>query len=336
MKIGVDLMGGDNAPEAIVSGVQLALKKYQNIDFVLFGRQEELENVLHKHKLLHEKRVSLVDAPQVVKMDDNSAIALRAKKNSSISIAVSYMKDGKIDAVVSAGHTGAAVASSVVKMRTLPNIDRPGIATIFPSPTGPFVLLDAGANVDAKSEHLVQYAIMGEIYAKYILGRENPRIGILSIGEEEEKGNELTKKTLKELNKLPINFIGNVEGSDLFENKIDVVICDGFVGNIVLKTSESLAKSLSRILKKLLKKTPVRLAGALLSQNAFKELKRLSDYAEYGGAPLLGINGTCIIAHGSSSPKAIMNAIRVAKEFIQHDINHRITKRWEAVNTIEN
>lgn len=328
MKIAVDVMGGDHAPTAVMDGLALAYDLFQNVDYVLVGDEEVVKSELIRVNLAQKQNITVHHASQVVEMSDSSVVALRTKKDSSITVSAEMLKKKTVDAIFSAGHTGAAVAASVIKARTLPGIERPGIATTFPTPTGAFVLLDAGANVDSKPIHLVQFAIMGEIYAREVLGIKSPRIGVLSNGEEDSKGNDLSKATHKALSGLPINYIGNVEGNDLFAGNVDVVVCDGFVGNIVLKTCESLAKSISSTLKTLLTKTPVRKAGAMLANGAFSDFKKILDYAEYGGAPLVGINGNCIIGHGSSSPKAIMNAIRVATELINHDVNGLIIERW--------
>lgn len=336
MIIAVDVMGGDFAPTAIMDGFALAYPKFPEIQYVLVGQEEVVRSELKRINLSEGNRIRIKHASQVVEMSDSSVSALRAKKDSSITVCSELLKGGEVSAIVSAGHTGAAVSTSVVKVRTLPGIDRPGIATVFPTPQGPFVLLDAGANVDAKPLHLVQYAIMGEIYAKSILGVENPRIGVLTIGEEDEKGTDLTRKTREILSQLPMNFVGNVEGGDLFAHNVDVVVCDGFVGNVVLKSCEGLAKAIGRTLKKLLTKNPVRMVGYAISKGAFDDLKKITDYEEYGGAPLLGINGTCIIGHGSSSPKAVMNAIRVASEFVQHNVNDHISQRWAEVESVVN
>lgn len=329
MDIAIDVMGGDNAPTAVMDGLALAYDLFPNVNYLLVGDEEVIKSELARVKLTGKENITIQHASQVVEMSDPSTVALRTKKDSSITVSANLMKKKTVDAIVSAGHTGAAVASSVIKARTLPGIERPGIATTFPTPSGAFVLLDAGANVDSKPIHLVQFAIMGEIYAREVIGIEKPRIGVLSNGEEDSKGNELSKATHKILSSLPINYIGNVEGHDLFEGHVDVVVCDGFVGNVVLKTCESIAKSITSTLKELLTKNALRKTGALLARNAFADFKKIVDYAEYGGAPLVGINGNCIISHGSSSPKAIMNAIRVATELINHHVNDLIVERWE-------
>jgi phosphate acyltransferase len=329
MIIAVDAMGGDNAPDVVIEGLAQALDEYKNIDKVLLvGDIEKVKPFLVTHQLTDHSKIELVQASQVVEMHEPSTLALRGKKDSSITVCTNLAKEGKVDAVVSAGHTGAAVASSVVRMRNLPGVERPGIVTPFPTPDGEFVLVDAGATPECTPSNLVQFAIMGNIYAEKILKINNPRVGLLSNGEEESKGNELTKATfklLKETNN--INFIGNIEGKEVFDNKVDVVVCDGFTGNVVLKFSQGLAKGLFKILRSKLESNPKRKVGALLAKNAFKEVKASSDHAEYGGAPLMGVNGVCIIGHGSSCPKGIKNALRVATEFIEFEINSEVIER---------
>ncbi len=336
LPIAVDVMGGDFAPRAVVRGVGEALDLLPGCgDMVLVGDEAQTRAELTLIGKQADPRLTVVHAAEVVRMEESATTPLRGKKNSSIAVAIELLREGKVSAVVSAGHTGAAVACAVVRLRTLPGVERPGIATVFPTPKGRFVLLDAGANVDAKPEHLVQYAIMGEVYSVSILGCQKPRIGLLSVGTEQEKGNELCKSAFRMLDALPnINFIGNVEGHDLFEDAVDVVVCDGFVGNVVLKSCESLAKALSRILKEKLMKHPIRQLGALLSRRAFRELRQLGDYAEYGGAPLLGINGVVIIGHGSSSPKAVRNAIRAAQEFVAHGVNEKMVDGVKSLGSL--
>jgi glycerol-3-phosphate acyltransferase PlsX len=331
--IALDAMGGDNAPQAIVQGACEALEHYPQIDkLLLVGDQAAIEAELSALGQTGNSRLEIVHTDQVVDMHESPAAAIRSKPRSSIAVAVDLVKKGQARGVISAGHTGAAVASTVLKLRTLPGVERPGIATVFPSPTGPFLLLDAGANVECKAKHLAQYAVMGEIYAREILGMPEPRIGLLNVGHEEGKGNELSKATYDLIKGLPnLNFVGNIEGRDLFDNSVDVVICDGFVGNVVLKCCESLAKAFGEFLRQLLTRNLKRKVGALLARNAFSEFKDLSDYAEYGGAPLLGVTGVCIIGHGSSSPRAIRNAIRVAMEAVEHHLNDHIAARLQEV-----
>lgn len=334
MKIAVDVMGGDYAPDEIVKGLKQGLADFHDITkMLLVGDETVIRSQLVKHGIDEsDRRLKIVHASQVVAMNEPSTAAIRGKKDSSIAVACKLMKNHEADAVVSAGHTGAAVAASVVHNRPLAGIDRPGIASVFPAPKGPFIMLDIGANVDCKPVHLAQYAILGEAYSKIVLRVAKPKVGILNIGEEDCKGNDLTLQSRDIVRQLPVQFVGNVEGKDLFANKVDVVLCDGFVGNVVLKCCESLAKAISGILKDSLKKSPVRMAGALLSKSAFEELKELTDHEGYGGAPLLGVNGVCIIAHGSSSAKSIRNAIRVAREMVQHEYNDQVMGKLSAID----
>ena len=329
MIIAVDAMGGDNAPDIVIQGVAQALSEYKAIKkVVLVGDKERVEKLLPENNLANHPKIELVHASQVVEMHEPSTLAIRGKKDSSITVCTNLAKEGKVDAVVSAGHTGAAVAASVVRMRNLEGVLRPGIVTPFPTPDGEFVLVDAGATPECTPENLVQFALMGNIYAQKILKINNPRIGLLSNGEEESKGNELTKGTLKLLRETKnINFIGNIEGKEIFDNKVDVVVCDGFTGNVVLKFAQGLAKGLFKMIKEKIEVNPKRKVGALLAKNAFKEVKNASDHAEYGGAPLMGVNGVCIIGHGSSCPRSVKNAVRVATEFIQFGVNDTIIER---------
>ena len=333
MIIAVDAMGGDHAPAAVVEGVLKALREYPQIGKILLvGQEERVRPLLLQHGLSSDSRLELIHASQVVEMTDKPAEAIRGKKDSSIAVCMRLAKEGKCQAVVSAGNTGASVAASVFNWRTLPGIDRPGIATLFPNGTGHFVLLDAGATVDCTPEHLLGFAVMGDIYAQRILGIAAPRIGLLSNGTEEGKGNDLTKKSHELLKKAGFtNYLGNVEGRDLFDGSVDVVVCDGFVGNIVLKSCESIAKMMGNVLKTNLMKNPKRMVGAFLAKNAFAELKKISDYTEYGGAPFLGVNGVFIKAHGSSNSHALKNAIRVAGEFVEHKVNAAIIDRMKEI-----
>jgi glycerol-3-phosphate acyltransferase PlsX len=325
MKIALDAMGGDSAPASTVAGAWEALKKYSDIEIILVGDQARIEKELIALGAwpIH-KRFSILHASQVVDMCDSATDALRRKKDSSISRACDLLADGGAEALVSAGHTGAFVAAAKVKLRMLPGIDRPGIATVMPTETNLFLLIDAGANVDSEPKHLLQFGIMGSVYSREVMGRKNPRVGLMSIGSEASKGNELTREAYKELSLAKINFIGNVEGHDLFNKPVDVVVCDGFVGNVILKTSESLAGAIFAWLKRELTKDLRRKAGALLAKEAFHTIRRKTNTEEYGGMPLLGVNGICIKAHGNSSPKAIKNAIRVAREAVSLKVNPSI------------
>jgi glycerol-3-phosphate acyltransferase PlsX len=322
-------MGGDNAPAINILGAIDALRMYPKMEHLfLVGDQPTLEAESAKHGLdLKDPRVSIVHAPEVIGMAEPGAKTVRRKKLSSINVAIDLVKSGTATAFVSAGNTGAAVASATLKLRTLPGIDRAGIASPLPNEHGICNILDAGANPEAKPEHLVAYAIMGTAFARGVLGVKDPKVGLMSNGEEDEKGTTFTKETFKLLKQTPgIHFIGNVEGHDLFDTELDVVLCDGFVGNIVLKSCEATAKAVSKWLKTEIKASPIRMAGAFLAKGAFKALKEKSSYETYGGSPLLGVNGVVIIAHGSSSPLAIRNAIRVGLETVEKQVNPRIEK----------
>jgi fatty acid/phospholipid synthesis protein PlsX len=327
MRIALDAMGGDFAPVNPVAGVLQALREYSDFTVVLVGDEAKVRAEMARHDFSGlEDRVTILHASQVVEMNDAAIDSVRRKKDSSVSRAVDLVKAGEVDAVVSAGHTGALVAAATIKLRTLPGIHRPGLAVVIPTERGGFLLLDAGANIDATPEHVRDYAIMGSIYAREIMGRSNPRVGLMSIGTEDSKGNEFTKECFQLLAQAPINFAGNTEGHALFRESLDVVVCDGFVGNIVLKTIEGLAKSLLGWLKRELTSSPVRALGAWLAKGAFLSIKKRISADEYGGSPLLGVNGICIKAHGNSSPVAIKNAIRVAREFVTQKINSRIVE----------
>ena len=265
-------------------------------------------------------------------MSDGAVEAVRRKKDSSVSRAVDLVKHGKADAIVSAGHTGAAVAATAIKLRTLPGVERPGIASLVPTETNVFVLIDAGANIDARPMHLLQYAIMGSVYSRHVLGYKNPTVGLMSIGDEDVKGSGLTKEVFKMLKESSLNFRGNVEGHDLFENPCEVVVCDGFVGNVILKTCESIAQAIFTWLKHELKKSPVRMVGASMAKGAFKAIHKKDELRGYGGSPLLGVNGICIIAHGASTPLAIKNALRVAAESIEQQVNPHIVEEIRRYN----
>lgn len=329
MRVALDAMGGDYAPRNIVEGAVLALREYaQMTQLFLVGDQKAIQQELDRLGC-QDTRVEIVHATQVVGMDEQGIAAVRKKKDSSVSRAVDLVKHGKADAIVSAGHTGAAVAASTIKLRTLPGVDRAGIASTIPTESNLFVLIDAGANPDAKPEHLLQYAIMGSVYSRHVLGYANPSIGLMSIGSEDNKGSEATKEVFKMLKSSGLNFRGNVEGHDLFEHPVEVVLCEGFLGNVVLKSCEALAHAIFSWLKHELKKNPLRMAGAALARGAFKAIGKKTNVDEYGGSVLLGVDGICIIAHGSSSAYAIKNAIRVALESISHQVNPHIVKELE-------
>ena len=317
-------MGGDFGPPNLVAGAALALREYPHISkLFLVGDTAQIEAELRELGC-SDSRIEIVHSTQVVDMSDRAWSAVRRKKDSSVSRAVDLVKRGQANAIVSAGHTGAAVAASMIKLRTLPGIDRPGIAAVLPTETNVFVLMDAGANIDARPEHLLQYAFMGSVYSSHVLGYKNPTVGLISLGEEDVKGNEMTKEVFKLLKKSSLNFVGNIEGRHLFEDPVEVVVCDGFVGNVILKTCESISVAIFQWLKHELSRTPMRKLGAFLARESFRTIRDKTNYEEYGGSPLLGVNGICIIAHGSSTPLAVKNALRVAAESIEHQVNPHI------------
>lgn len=331
MKIAIDAMGGDKAPGVVIEGARDALAQQPKIEKLFLVGDEATLKKLAAEAGLTDRRAEFVQADEVVAMNESAVKALRQKKNSSVSIATDLVKSGDADAVVSAGNTGAAVAAATLKLRLLKGVERAGIASPIPNEHGICNILDAGANPEAKPSHLVGYAVMGAVYSKHVLQCEGlPVVGLMSNGEEDEKGTAFTKETfalLKELHdagKTNFRFAGNVEGHDLFETRLDVCLCDGFVGNVVLKSCEATAKAMSKWLKLEFKRSPMRIMGAILSKGAFGAVKDRTNYESYGGSPLLGVNGVCIIAHGSSSALAIQNAIRVAAETVAHGVNARI------------
>lgn len=328
MKIAVDAMGGDHAPEAIVEGAVLAAREF-DIPIILVGISHRVHQELEKYDDWKKLGLEVEHADEVVEMADSPSKVVRSKRKSSIKIGLDLVKKGEASAFVSAGNTGAVLAYSTIILRPLKGVDRPAIAIQLPTIKGSSILLDAGANVDCKTNQLFQFGIMGHAYAKYILGKDNPRVGLLSIGEEDSKGNETTKEAFKLLKKSHINFTGNIEGKEVYRGTVDVIVCDGFTGNVALKISESLAEMIGISLKNLFNSGMTTKLSYLLLKPHLAELKKMVDYSETGGAPLLGINGVCIIAHGSSSPKAIKNAICRAHEFIEKKINEHICEDIE-------
>jgi phosphate acyltransferase len=321
IKIAVDGMGSDNSPQSEVEGAIEASREY-GVHVYLVGKEPVLGPLL---KAQHRgASVELIHASEVIAMDEPPTAALRRKKDSSIRVAADLVLQGVASGLVSAGNTGAVMATSKMVIGVVPGVDRPALATVLPTLTGHAVLLDVGANVDCKPHHLVQFAIMGHLFSKKIVGVANPRVGLLSVGEEESKGNDLTKGVHKALKDVRINFIGNVEGRDIYNGRADVIVCDGFTGNVALKTSEGLIEAVLKLLKEELSSNLQAMLGALLSQQSFKRLKKRLDYAEYGGAPLLGLRGVSIICHGRSNSNAIKNAIRVAKEFAENQVNAKL------------
>lgn len=332
MRIALDAMGGDHAPAHLIEGAALALNEYEHISkLFLVGDTARIESEL-KRIAFSDSRIEIVHSTQIVEMTDAATDSVRRKRDSSISRAVDLVKAGQAEAIVSAGHTGAAVAASQIKLRNLPGVERPAIGAIIPTETNYFLLIDAGANTDPSPRQMVQSAIMGAAYSRHVLGYSNPSIGLMSIGTEDEKGNEFTREVFDLLKASHLNFRGNVEGHDLFENPVEVVVCDGFVGNIMLKTLEAIANAIFHWLKSELMKSPVRMAGAWLARDAFRTIKTKTNPDEYGGMPLLGVNGNCIIAHGGSSAYAIKNAIRVGAESIRHQLNPHIIEEVKRYN----
>ena len=323
MRICVDVMGGDHGCGILIAGARMALEASPQIQqLVLVGQESEIQAAL-KQQGWSDDRLRIVHASEVLTMDDKPIEGLRKKKDCSLLRAIEQVREGEADAVISPGNTGALVAGSM-KLRRLEGVERPALAARMPSRSSDFILIDAGANPSCEPLHLAQFAIMGSIYAREILGNKNPRVGILSNGSEESKGTELTREAARLCGQLGLNFLGYVEGFDLFNDGVDVVVTDGFTGNVVLKTSESLGYAMMHLLKSELTATPVRKLGALISQGAFRNIKRRLDPEVYGGAVLLGLRGNVIKAHGSAREKAVMNAIRVAGEAVQHQINQMI------------
>ncbi|HSP34331.1 MAG TPA: phosphate acyltransferase PlsX [Thermoanaerobaculia bacterium] len=325
-RIAPDAMGGDHAPDEIVKGALLAAKEYP-VEILLVGKEEVVSAKLKEFGDGSASRIQVVDAREVVEMDDPALTPIRKKRNSSIRVCANLVKEGRADAMVSAGHTGAAMTSAYMVLGTIEGVDRPALAAILPNADGYTVLLDVGANVDSKPEYLREFAVMGHFYSQMLFGRSEPRVGLLSIGEEEGKGNELTRETFRVMKETGLNFIGNAEGRDVFNGNFDVIVCDGFIGNVVLKASEALGEMVKNGLKRELTQNVVRRAGAFLVKGGLKSLMTRMDYTEYGGAPLLGVNGGCIVCHGRSNAKAIKSAIRVARDFAENEIDTKIREK---------
>ncbi len=349
MKIAVDAMGGDYAPASEVEGAINAARDL-DVGVILVGRSEQIQAELEKHqerwglqkvragldkqreawglppsRFSRASNIEVVDAREVITMDDPVATAVRRKRNSSIRVAAQLVRTGEAQALVSAGNTGAVMMTAKLVIGTLPHVDRPALAAVLPTLTGRgTVILDVGANAECKPSQLVDFAVMGSLYSRVIVGVPNPRVGLLSIGEEEIKGNDLTKEAFKLLKSSNLNFIGNVEGRDMYTGQADVIVCDGFTGNVALKVSEGVFEFIMRLLKEELKSSLQTKAGAMLTRPAFQKFKQRLDYAEYGGAPLLGVKGVTVICHGRSTPKAIRNAIGVARNYCLGEVNSGI------------
>ena len=330
--IAVDAMGGDTAPKPEVDGAILAAQSL-GVKVILVGREDVVRRELEGHEAHASLPITIHHASEQITMHDSAARAVRSKRDSSLRVASRLVRDGCAQGFVSAGNTGAVMATAKMVQGVVPGVDRPALSGVFPTISGsPVVMLDVGANVDCSPHMLAQFAVMGEIYSRVILHRDNPRVGLLSIGEEEHKGNEMTRAATPLLKSLPINFIGNVEGSDIYAGKVDVVVCDGFIGNVALKVSEGLVEMIKNMLQESLEATITRKIGYVLSKAAFTDFKRRVDYSEYGGAPLLGVKGVCIICHGRSNANAIKNAIRVAAEFSSGKVNNRIESEFKQWN----
>ena len=335
LTIAVDAMGGDHFPKAEVSGAIAASRAY-GVKVVLVGREDLVRKELDQHSGWDRSLIEVLHASEQITMEDSAAKAVRSKRDSSIRIASRLVREGAADGLVSAGNTGAVMATAKMVQGMIRGVDRPALAAVFPTLKGqPAVIVDVGANVDCDARMLAQFAVMGEIYARVIFHTTRPKVGLLSIGEEEHKGNELTRAATPLLKSLQLNFIGNVEGRDLFTGKADVVVCDGFIGNVALKVSEGLVDVIKHMLHDALEATITRKIGYVLSKAAYTDFKKRVDYSEFGGAPLLGVKGVCIICHGRSNANAIKNAIRVAAEFAGGQINTKIEEglnRWSAAN----
>ncbi|MEO8219126.1 MAG: phosphate acyltransferase PlsX [Acidobacteriota bacterium] len=323
--IAIDAMGGDLAPGECVRGALQAAADFP-LDILLVGREEDVRRELAAAGSTPEN-VGIVDAREVVEMNENALTPLRKKRDSSVRVAANLVAEGKAGAFVSAGHTGATWTSARKVLGMIEGVSRPALAAILPRTDGRTIILDVGANVDSSSNNLREFAVMGHFYAQMALSIDNPRVGLLSIGEEEGKGNELTREVYEVLKGAGLNFIGNVEGRDVFNGNADVIVCDGFIGNVVLKASEALAEMIYRAVRDEITRTPLRKAGAFLARGAFEDLKKKMDWAEYGGAPLLGVKGGCVVCHGRSKAKAIRNAIRIAAEFVENRVDAKIQER---------
>ncbi len=333
MKIAVDAMGGDHGPGVIIDGA-LAAARHLDLGLVLVGRTSALQAELARHADLDSLNVAILEAPDVIDMAESPSAALRRKTGASVKVAASAVARGEAAALVSMGHTGASIMAAFGAFGMLPGVDRPALATTIPTRTGSAVLLDAGAAVDCRPSHFVQFAVMGSAYARVSLGLERPRVGLLSIGEEETKGSELVREAHQLLKGAPIQFIGNIEGRDVYAGQADVIVCDGFTGNIVLKISEGLVETIEALLGEELSRTFSGMVGSLLSRRAFRRFQKRVDYSEYGGAPLLGLARLCIVGHGRSSSKAVRNAVAMAYRFASHQLIDRLERDLAAASVL--
>ncbi len=327
IRIALDAMGGDRAPRVVIEGAIQAASIYDS-QLILVGDTRKINKFLRFYDYPKDK-ILIEHASQAVKMGEPAAASFRKKKDSSIAVGIRLLKEKKADIFISAGNTGAVIAAATLTLKLLPHVERPGIAIVFPTLREPTLMIDVGANIGSKPIHLFQYAVMGDAYVRYILNKQNPSVGLLNIGEEESKGTDFIKDTRALLEKSKLNFIGNVEARDVYRGKVSVVVCDGFIGNIVLKVTESFAEATTQFLKRELNKRLLPKIGAILSLPAYRAIKKKIDYTEYGGAPLLGVDGAVLIAHGSSNATAIKNAVRVAGEYVKHKVNQHIVEQLE-------
>jgi glycerol-3-phosphate acyltransferase PlsX len=330
MRIAIDAMGGDDGPGSIIDGALVAARHLQ-IGLVLVGLGELIERELSRHPGAGALDLQIIDTPEAIEMDEAAAAALRRKPRASIRLAAEAVKDGTAAAVFSAGHTGASVMAAHAAFGRVPGVDRPALATIIPTRRRPAVLLDSGATVECRPQHLVQFAVMGAAYARVALGCAAPRVGLLSVGEEESKGNELTRDAHQLLKAAPVQFVGNIEGRDVYAGHVDVIVCDGFTGNVLLKISEGLVETVEQLLHDELSATFGTRVGYLLSRQAFRRFRKRLDASEYGGAPLVGLNGLCVIGHGRSSAKAVRNAVAMAARFVEEGLIERLSKEVATV-----
>jgi phosphate acyltransferase len=324
MRIAIDAMGGDLGPSVIVDGALVAARHLQ-VGLLLVGAAHAIEVELSRHPAAGGLDLQIVDAPERIEMGESAASALRRKPRASIRVAAQAVGDGRADALFSAGHTGASVMAALGAFGPLPGVDRPALATIIPTRASPAVLLDSGATVGCRPQHLVQFAVMGSAYARIALNRDKPRVALLSIGEEENKGNDLTREAHQLLKEAPVHFIGNVEGRDVYAGGADVIVCDGFTGNVLLKVSEGLVETIESLLHDELAATFGGRVGYVLSRQAFRRFRRRVDYSEYGGAPIVGLNALCIVGHGRSSAKAVANAVTMAARAVKEDLVGRLS-----------
>ena len=332
LRIAIDAMGGDHAPDAIIGGALIAARR-QQIGLLLVGARDVIEDALTRHPGADGVDVRILHAPERIEMAESASAALRRKPLASIRVAADAVRDGQAAALFSAGHTGAAVMAAHAAFGRLPGVDRPALVTTIPTRRSPAVLLDSGATVECRPQHLVQFAVMGSAYARMALGVESPRVGLLSVGEEESKGNELTREAHQLLKSAPVRFVGNVEGRDVYSGEADVIVCDGFTGNVTLKISEGVVETVERLLHEELSATVGTRVGYLLSREAFRRFRKRVDYAEYGGAPLVGLDGLCVIGHGRSSAKAVRSAVMMTAKLVNERLLDRLTQEVAAMSS---